>query len=511
LRLVAGLEQADRGSVHIGGRDVTHAAPALRDVAFVFQQYSLYPHLSVFDNLAFPLRSPLRPARAADVRRKVEEVARLLRIEDKLQSPATRLSGGQMQRVAIGRALVREPALYLMDEPLSSLDAKLRNDLRLELKRIQQDLGATMLYVTHDQMEALTMATRIGVLEQGRLVQVGTPQDVYEDPASTYVAARLGSPRINLIARALVPGVRRSRADRDDRRARRAPAPVWRAGRERASRSAGAAHRTPRRPPIDPRTAGRSRAGARGGSERRQRLRARHRGTARAAAPALVRRRRTANRRLNVTAGAPMTNAHLIRRVTQTLIDHVEELTALDQAIGDGDHGLNMRRGALAIQARLDDLAGQPLNEALRTMGMTCMATIGGSSGPVFGTLLLTLARELPDPPTASGLARAIDVGIEALTRLGKAEVGQKTLLDVLRPVQETLASGGPDLVERVRQCALDSAAATAQMDAARGRASFLGERALGHVDPGSRSMALIVGAICSSLPATAEAAASSA
>jgi len=207
LRLVAGLEQADRGSVHIGGRDVTHTAPALRDVAFVFQQYSLYPHLSVFDNLAFPLRSPLRPASAADVRRKVEEVARLLRIEDKLQSPATRLSGGQMQRVAIGRALVREPAIYLMDEPLSSLDAKLRNDLRLELKRIQQDLGATMLYVTHDQMEALTMATRIGVLEHGRLVQVGTPQEVYEDPASTYVAARLGSPRINLIARALVPDV----------------------------------------------------------------------------------------------------------------------------------------------------------------------------------------------------------------------------------------------------------------------------------------------------------------
>jgi len=207
LRLVAGLEQADGGSVHIAGRDVTHVAPALRDVAFVFQQYSLYPHLSVFDNLAFPLRSPLRPAGAADVRRKVEEVARLLRIEDKLQSPATRLSGGQMQRVAIGRALVRDPALYLMDEPLSSLDAKLRNDLRLELKRIQQDLGATMLYVTHDQMEALTMATRIGVLEQGRLVQVGSPQQVYEDPASTYVAARLGSPRINLIARALVPGV----------------------------------------------------------------------------------------------------------------------------------------------------------------------------------------------------------------------------------------------------------------------------------------------------------------
>jgi len=206
-----------------------------------------------------------------------------------------------------------------------------------------------------------------------------------------------------------------------------------------------------------------------------------------------------------------MTHADLFRHVTQTLIDHVDELTALDQAIGDGDHGLNMRRGALAIQARLGDLASQPLNEALRTMGMSCMATIGGSAGPVFGTLLLTLAKELPDPPTATGLARAIDVGIEALTRLGKAEVGQKTLLDVLRPVQEMLARGGPDLLERVRQCALDSATATAKMDAARGRASFLGDRALGHVDPGSRSMALIVGAICSSLPASAEAAAPSA
>jgi len=196
-----------------------------------------------------------------------------------------------------------------------------------------------------------------------------------------------------------------------------------------------------------------------------------------------------------------MTHADLIRRVTQTLIDHVQELTALDQAIGDGDHGLNMRRGALAIQARLDDLAGQSLNEALRTMGMSCMATIGGSSGPVFGTLLLTLAKELPDPPTATGLARAIDLAIEALTRLGKAEVGQKTLLDVLDPVQRVLATGtGPDLVARVRQCALDSAAATATMAASRGRASFLGERALGHVDPGSRSMALIIAAICDSL-----------
>ena len=201
LRLVAGLEAPDRGRVFIGGEDVTATAPALRDVTFVFQQYSLYPHLSVYDNLAFPLRSPLRRTPEAKVREKVNEIARLLRIDDKLASPATRLSGGQMQRVAIGRALVREPAVTLMDEPLSSLDAKLRNDLRLELKRIQQDLDATMLYVTHDQTEALTLATRIGVLDHGRLVQVGSPRQIYEDPQTSVVAARLGSPRINLVAR----------------------------------------------------------------------------------------------------------------------------------------------------------------------------------------------------------------------------------------------------------------------------------------------------------------------
>jgi multiple sugar transport system ATP-binding protein len=201
LRLVAGLEKPDAGQVFIGGSDVTALDPARRDVTFVFQQYSLYPHLTVFENLAFPLRSPLRPTPKAEIERKVSEVARMLRIDDKLQNPATRLSGGQMQRVAIGRALVRNPAVTLMDEPLSSLDAKLRNDLRLELKRIQQDLGATMLYVTHDQTEALTMATRVGVLEQGRLVQLGTPREIYEDPVSSYVASRLGAPRINLVPR----------------------------------------------------------------------------------------------------------------------------------------------------------------------------------------------------------------------------------------------------------------------------------------------------------------------
>ena len=207
LRLVAGLETPDEGQVFIGGRDVTRLAPALRDVTFVFQQYSLYPHLSVYDNLAFPLRSPLHPTSPADIDRKVMEVARMLRIEDKLKNPATKLSGGQMQRVAIGRALVRRPAVYLMDEPLSSLDAKLRDDLRLELKRIQQDLGATMLYVTHDQTEALTMATRVGVLQEGRLVQLGTPREIYENPVSSYVASRLGTPRINLLPRAALGAI----------------------------------------------------------------------------------------------------------------------------------------------------------------------------------------------------------------------------------------------------------------------------------------------------------------
>ncbi|MBN8532783.1 MAG: ABC transporter ATP-binding protein [Rhizobiales bacterium] len=204
LRLVAGLEKPESGTITIGGLDATHAPPAARDVTFVFQQYSLYPHLTVFENLAFPLRSPTRRTPEEDIRRIVNEVATMLRIETKLGNKATQLSGGQMQRVAIGRALVRRPAIALMDEPLSSLDAKLRSDLRVELKRIQRELRTTILYVTHDQMEAMTMADRIGVLEGGRLVQVGTPREIYENPVSAYVASRLGQPAINLIPRAIL-------------------------------------------------------------------------------------------------------------------------------------------------------------------------------------------------------------------------------------------------------------------------------------------------------------------
>jgi dihydroxyacetone kinase-like protein len=199
-----------------------------------------------------------------------------------------------------------------------------------------------------------------------------------------------------------------------------------------------------------------------------------------------------------------MPHAAMIQAATQTLIEHVEELTALDQAIGDGDHGLNMRRGALAIQAKLPEWQGKSLNDTLKAMGMTCMSTIGGSSGPVFGTLLVTLAKELPAAPGPAELSSALRSGIAALTRLGKAEVGQKTLLDVLDPLQRMLAqaaaAGDSDVVANARRCAFDAADATAKMDAIKGRASFLGERALGHVDPGSRSMALIVGAICDSL-----------
>jgi multiple sugar transport system ATP-binding protein len=199
LRLIAGLERPDAGRVMIRGRDVTSEVPADRDVAFVFQQYSLYPHLTVYDNLAFPLRSPARRMDENFIRRRVQQVAELLHIEQKLGNRATALSGGEMQRVAIGRALVRDPAVYLMDEPLSSLDAKLRAELRLELKRIQRELGTTILYVTHDQIEAMTMADRIGVMNGGALIQLGTPREIYERPQSQYVASRLGTPAINFI------------------------------------------------------------------------------------------------------------------------------------------------------------------------------------------------------------------------------------------------------------------------------------------------------------------------
>jgi multiple sugar transport system ATP-binding protein len=173
--------------------------PAQRDVTMVFQQYSLYPHLTVRQNLEFPLKSPILKTPQDEINRKVHEVAEVLQISHKLDNKATALSGGEMQRVSIGRALVRQPSVYLMDEPLSSLDAKLRSDLRIELKSIQANSGATFLYVTHDQIEAMTMATHVGVLDHGKLVQFGSPREIYENPVSVYAASRLGQPRINVL------------------------------------------------------------------------------------------------------------------------------------------------------------------------------------------------------------------------------------------------------------------------------------------------------------------------
>ncbi|HBS40269.1 MAG TPA: ABC transporter ATP-binding protein, partial [Rhodobacteraceae bacterium] len=199
LRMVSGLDKPESGRISIGGRDMDGLTPAQRDVAMVFQQYSLYPHLTVRQNLEFPLKSPILKTPADEMKRQVSEVAEVLQISHKLDNKATDLSGGEMQRVSIGRALVRNPSVFLMDEPLSSLDAKLRSDLRIELKSIQANSGATLLYVTHDQIEAMTMATHIGVLDQGKLVQFGAPRDIYENPVSVYAASRLGQPRINVL------------------------------------------------------------------------------------------------------------------------------------------------------------------------------------------------------------------------------------------------------------------------------------------------------------------------
>ena len=205
LRLIAGLEQASSGSIKLNEQDISDWAPAQRNVSFVFQQYSLYPHLSVYDNLAFPLRSPLHKLAEEDIKKRIAKVSKILHIDHKLNNKATQLSGGEMQRVSIGRSLVRSPEIYLMDEPLSSLDAKLRAELRIEIKRIKDELNATMVYVTHDQVEAMTMADRIGILHEGKLVQVGTPQEIYDMPVNTYVASHLGIPTINLLATNLIP------------------------------------------------------------------------------------------------------------------------------------------------------------------------------------------------------------------------------------------------------------------------------------------------------------------
>ncbi|MCB2186551.1 MAG: sn-glycerol-3-phosphate ABC transporter ATP-binding protein UgpC [Deltaproteobacteria bacterium] len=198
LRIIAGLESQDAGQVFIGEQEVSHLDPRERDVAMVFQSYALYPHLSVADNLAFGLR--VRGAPKAEIAARVNEAARLLGLEELLARRPRQLSGGQRQRVAMGRAMVREPRLFLFDEPLSNLDARLRGEMRLELIRLHRRLGTTTVYVTHDQVEAMTLGDRVVILAQGRVQQDGAPQEVYDRPANEFVAGFIGSPPMNLWA-----------------------------------------------------------------------------------------------------------------------------------------------------------------------------------------------------------------------------------------------------------------------------------------------------------------------
>ena len=206
LRLVAGLEKPTQGQVFIDGVDVADWGAAERDVALVLQQYSLYPRYTVRENLEFPLKSKLRRLPDAEIKDRVARAAKTLRIEHLLDRKTDRLSGGEMQRVSIGRAIVRKPRVFLMDEPLSALDAKLREALRTELKNLQIQLGATFLFVTHDQIEAMSMGDKVGVLNHGRIVQSGTPHEIYSNPRDTYVASFVGSPPMNLIDGKLVGG-----------------------------------------------------------------------------------------------------------------------------------------------------------------------------------------------------------------------------------------------------------------------------------------------------------------
>ena len=202
LRTIAGLEEADKGSIEIGGEIVHHLPPRDRDIAMVFQNYALYPYMKVFDNIAFGLRSRNTPK--AEVGPKVDWAAGMLGIHHLLDRYPRQLSGGQLQRVAIGRAIVRNARLYLFDEPLSNLDAQLRDEMRGEIKRLHQELGKTMIYVTHDQIEAMTMADRIVLLRDGVIEQAGAPLDLFERPATKYVAGFLGSPSMNFVEARIV-------------------------------------------------------------------------------------------------------------------------------------------------------------------------------------------------------------------------------------------------------------------------------------------------------------------
>lgn len=196
LRMIAGLEDITEGDFYIDGKRVNDVEPKNRDIAMVFQNYALYPHMSVYDNMAFGLK--LRGTKKSEIKRRVEEAAKILGLSEFLTRKPKALSGGQRQRVALGRAIVRDAGIFLMDEPLSNLDAKLRVQMRAEISKLHQRLGTTSIYVTHDQTEALTMATRIVVLDKGKIMQVGTPKEVYDTPENVFVAEFIGSPAMNV-------------------------------------------------------------------------------------------------------------------------------------------------------------------------------------------------------------------------------------------------------------------------------------------------------------------------
>ena len=197
LSLIAGLDDVSQGSIHFDGRDVTDLPPKDRDIAMVFQSYALYPTMTVRHNMAFGLRMTGVPKQ--EIEERIQWAAKLLHLEDYLDRKPSQLSGGQRQRVAIGRAIVRKAKIYLFDEPLSNLDAKLRAEMRLEIKRLHQALGATMIYVTHDQVEAMTMATKVALMRNGQVEQYGSPEDIYNHPQTRYVAEFVGSPAINML------------------------------------------------------------------------------------------------------------------------------------------------------------------------------------------------------------------------------------------------------------------------------------------------------------------------
>jgi multiple sugar transport system ATP-binding protein len=511
LRLFAGLETPEHGRVAIGGQDVTALEPARRDVAFVFQQYSLYPHYSVFDNLAFPLRAPGRRLPPDAVAKRVRQIAEMLRIGSKLDNRATQLSGGEMQRVAIGRALVREPNLFLMDEPLSSLDAKLREDLRVELKRIQRELGATIIYVTHDQLEAMTLADRIGVLADGKLLQIASPRDIYERPANIYAAQRLGSPQINLLplgslevrdapGQAETIGVRPEDVVVNGGGTPARVLTVEHLGVEAiALLDVGDRHvhallgaRTELAEGDEVQLS--VRPGAAMFFDRQG-----ERITSPGPAPGKASAAPEAGAPRGYAADTDMDDElmrRLIAKCQAVIAAHAEELTALDQAIGDGDHGLNMARGLGAVAAVADEIAALGFGEALKKAGTTLVMKVGGASGPLYGSLVMAMGKAAEDvPQDSAGAAAMFAAGIEAVKARGKSDAGAKTMLDVLVPVLAAIGAGGA--ICEARAAADAGLAATRDMRATKGRAAFLGERSIGHLDPGARSSQLLIHAVC--------------